>query len=659
MADKREPIHKANLLHGIVITSAIEAGKISEIKMPPLDNNYVLVAARDIPGTNRVRVLDNATTLLTSSQVSYRQQPILALFGYDSESVQLKSREIQISYEEPSSEEPTTNISTKSEQIVSSPFTYRYGNMETSTAGETLVTVERTYRFCGTGYTNSNISRISADIEGDKLHVYLPTQWPAHVRETLSEVTTYPKKRIIIHRLPFYAPHDEMLIGPTALAAIAAVASIKAKGPVELQCKIENYRPEISIERKSWYFPDGKPQAEAISVSVDQGSSPLFTEEMSNQIIAGLVPIYPLEAISVSITFKTSNTPPAHFFGDLGYCDALASTESHYNEIARLTGYTSYAWRLKFASESSSSLPVIKTEKLSKLKDIITDVATRSDFQRKNAAYELQSNMKVRLSTFFNYSRGAALACGSGISGFSSECKNLPQQSVQVQLNPNNKVECNTSFYTNGASVEIWKQIICEELGVEKGNISFPTDEQELLDSGPSVLSANSGRMPQQIQRACAQIKEKRFVQPLPICESVLNARMGGAKGSLFLSNSWVALALELEIQTVTLHPVVRNVWVAISTGRVFDEHALRSKIRHTIVSTLREGGALLSSDKSFTIDIVIKVEGDQISSSVTSALKGTATAAYVSALQQALGSHIPTVPVTGEIILEVMRFNK
>ncbi len=659
MAEKREPFNKANLLHGIVISSDIDVGKIRDITIPTLDNNYVLVAARDIPGTNRIRVLDNATTLLTSSQVSYLNQPILALFGYDSESVQLKSREIAIAYEEPSSEGPATNISSKSEQIVSAPFTYLYGNIDTATAAEELKSMERRYHFNGTGYTNNTITRISVDIEDDKLHVYLPTQWPAHVRETISEVTTFPKKRIVIHRLPFYAPHDEMLLGPTLIASIAAVASIKAQCPVELQCKMDNYRPEITIERKSWFFPDGKPQAEAISVEVDQGSTPLFTEEMSNQIIAGLVPIYPLEALSVSITFRTSNTPPAHFFGDLGYCDALASTESHYNEIAKLTSYTADAWRLKYATEGSSQQPVIKFDKLSRLKEAITDVSTRSDFQRKSAAYELQSNMKVRLSTFFNYSRGAALACGSGISGFSSECKSLPQQAVQVQLNPNNKVECNTSFYTNGSSVEIWKQIICEELGVEKGNISFPTDEQELLDSGPSVLSANSGRMPQQIQRACVQIKEKRFVQPLPICESVLHSRMGGAKGSLFASNSWVALVLELEIQTVTLHPVVRNIWVSISTGRVFDEHALRSKIRHTIVSTLREGGAILSSDKSFSIDIVIKEEGDQISSSVTSALKGAATAAFTSALQQALGSHIPRVPVTGEIILETMRGNK
>lgn len=656
MIDKRGTINKANLLHGIIITSSIEAGKIEEIKLPTLDNNYVLVAARDIPGTNRIRVLDNATALLTSSQVSYLHQPILALFGFDSESVELKSKEIDISYQLSSSTELLPTISSKSEQIISAPFTYRYGNLETATADVQLKTMERTYRFSGSGYTNNNISRVSVGFEDDKLHIYLPTQWPSHVRETVSDVTTIPKKRIIIHRLPFYAPHDEMLIGPTALAAIASVACIKGQCPVELQCKIESHRPKIVIQRKSWYYQDGRAQAESISVTVDQGSAPLFTEEMSNQLIAGLVPIYPLEALDISITFMTSNTPPAHFFGDLGYCDALASSESHYSELARLTGYTSYAWRLKFATESTSQIQVIRFDKMAKLKDIITDVCNRSDFQRKSAAYEMQAQMKVKLSTFFNYSRGTAMACGAGISGFSSECKGLPQQSVQVQLNPNNKVECNTSFYTNGGSVEIWKQIICEELGVEKGNISFPSDEQELLDSGPSVLSANSGRMPQQIQRACAQIKEKRFVQPLPICESVLNARMGGAKGSLFASNSWVALCIELEINAVTLQPIVRNVWVTISTGLLFDEQSLKSKIRHTIVSTLREGGAILSSDKSFGIDIVIKTEGEQISSSITSALKGTVTAAYVSALQQALGSHIPQVPVTGQIILDVMR---
>jgi len=264
--------------------------------------------------------------------------------------------------------------------------------------------------------------------------------------------------------------------------------------------------------------------------------------------------------------------------------------------------------------------------------------------------------MRVKLSTFFNYSRGAAIACGAGISGFSTECRSLPQQAVQLTLKPNNKVEVNTSFYTIGSSAEIWKQIICEELGVSKNDISFIEEQREMIDSGPSVLAANSGRMPSQIQRACTLIKEKRFVQPLPICESVLSPKQPAAKGSLFFSNCWVAVTLELEIDSVTLQPLVRSVWAAASLSRIFDEQILKSKIRHTIVTSLREAGALLSHSDTFNIDITIASTGDQISTSITSALKGVTIAAFITALEQALGRPVDKVPVDGATILKAMR---
>ena len=193
-------------------------------------------------------------------------------------------------------------------------------------------------------------------------------------------------------------------------------------------------------------------------------------------------------------------------------------------------------------------------------------------------------------------------------------------------------------------------------MSVSKSDISFIEDQKEMLDSGPSVLSANSGRMPQQVLRACNQIKEKRFVQPLPICESVLSPKQPETKGSLFFSNSWIALILELEIDAVLLQPLVRSVWVSVSLSRIFDEQVLKSKIRHTIVSTLREAGALLSHRSSFEIDISITSDGEQISSSVTSALKGVVTAAFISALEQALGTSVAKVPVDGATLLAAMR---
>ena len=651
MAEKRSSTGKVTTLHGYIVTSSVDAGRIEEISLPTLDNNFVLVTTRDIPGTNRVRVLDASTPLLTSSVISYYHQPILALFGYDTESVQLKSKEINISYQLPSGEEVSPQVETK-------PFSFQFGNMEEAIKEEGLEVLERTYRYSGSNYESNTLSRISVVLEDDILHITTPTQWPSHVRETVSDVTGIPKRRIVIHREPFFAPHDEMLITPSTMCAIASIACLKGNCPVEILINAESIRPDLTIKRKTWFFSDGRAQAESIEAVVDQGSVSLFSDEMANQLIAGLVPLYSLMSLSISITFNTSRKRPAHFFGDLGYSDALCSTESHYSALAKLSGYNPLTWRLKFASESTSHSQVIRSDKYAKLKELITTVSESSDFQRKNAAYEMQAQMRVKLSTFFNYSRGVALACGAGISGFSSECRSLPQQPVQITLNPNNKVEVNTSFYTIGSSAEIWRQIISEELQVSKSDITFVEEQKEMLDSGPSVLTANSGRMPQQIQKACNQIKEKRFVQPLPICESVLSPKQPGMKGSMFLSNSWVATALELEIDSVTLQPLVRRVWCAVSLSRVFDEQSLRSKIRHTIVTTLREAGALLSHSDTFNIEITIKDEGQQISSSITSALKGVITSAFISALEQALGYPVGKIPVDGETLLGALRGN-
>ena len=183
MADKKPSTNKATTLHGLIVTSTVDAGRIEEITLPELDGNFTLVTTRDIPGTNRVRTLDAATPLLTSSTISYHQQPILALFGYDSESVQLKAREINISYQLPLAQDSPAEV------IESTPYTYHFGSLESAASDANLAVLERTYRYSGSDYQSNTLTRISVEQEGDILHVYTPTQWPSHVRETVSETT--------------------------------------------------------------------------------------------------------------------------------------------------------------------------------------------------------------------------------------------------------------------------------------------------------------------------------------------------------------------------------------------------------------------------------------------------------------------------------------
>lgn len=634
---------RATVLNGIVIRSTVDNGIIDTVKLPPLGNRFLTVEAKDIKGENRLKVANDYIPLLSSNQISYRGQPIMALFGFDSESVQLKAQEIDISYR---------LTETQHTDQSAAPYAKAFGDLDAVSKTPDLKSYTQTYDFTRLHSPSYYITRIMAGMDGGMLHVIAPTQWMFHMRDSISDVTLIPKKKIVIHRMPFYAPHDEMLLTPSILAALAALASIKGNYPVEIQDSYPVFRPAMHVERTTWYMGDGKPVAESVNATVDQGATPLFSEEMANQMFAGFSPPCPLEATRISIQFRTSDQSPANFYGDLGYGEALASTEMQYNRIGQLTAQNPFVWKSQYYGNSPSHDRMLLCSRFAEMKKMTADLVQKSDYARKYASCQVLRNQSEKFSSFFSYARGVAFAVGPGIAGFSNVCKNITPLSVQLELDTGDKVKVNTSFYTIGASAKIWKKVIGERLGVQEQNILFPADTDEMMDSGPSVLASNSGRMPLQIQRVCDQVKQKRFVNPLPLVESVSGFP---ASNNLFTSMSWVAMVLELSVDTITFKPLVKNIWISVLTGRIFDEQAYREKIRHIIVTTLLENGATLAIGRNLTIDLTLQSDGEGIGSSVSSAVRSMTLATFSSALDQALGGFPILLPVTSEQILSTI----
>jgi len=635
---------RSTILNGIVIRSTVDNGIIDTINLPALGTRFLTVEARDIKGDNRIKVANDYIPLLSSNQITYKGQPIMALFGFDSESVQLKAREIDISYRLAENTQP---------HDATPPYVKEFGNIDTVQSIPDIKSYTQAYDFSRLHSPSYYITRITAGMEGGFLHVVAPTQWMFHMRDAISDTTLVPKKKIIIHRTPFYAPHDEMLLNPSILASIAALACIKGNYPVEIQDSYPVYRAAMHIERTTWYMGDGKPVAEAVNAEVDQGANTLFSEEMANQMFTGFYPPCNLQAARFSIEFKTSDQSPANFYGDLGYGEALSSTEVQYNHIGQIAGQNPFLWKTQYYDASDKHDTLIQCAKFADMKNMIKELAQRSDYVRKYATYQVQKNHQEKFSSFFGYARGVAFAVGPGIAGFSNGCRNITPLSVQLELDPGDKVMLNTSFYSNGSSARIWKKLITEQLGIPEANINFPSDVDEMIDSGPSVLAANSGKMPMQIQSLCEQVKQKRFVNPLPIVESINGFPKSN---SLFSSTSWVGMVLELSVDTITFQPLVKKVCVSVLTGRIFDEQAYREKIRHTIVTTLKENGADLATGRNLTIDLSVKSDGEDISSSVTSTVRSMTLATFTAALEQALGGMPVSLPVTSEMLLSAIK---
>ena len=658
MAEKiSKPVNaKFSMLHGIIIRSTIESGKILGVTLPNLDNRFHVVGPRDVKGSNIVRILDDTMPLFTTSKISFQGQPLLALFGPDAETVEVKAREIEFDFQLPSTDPSVVGSSSLRNH---SPIIYSWGDAA-QLIKEAASIVEFTYTDKEENTSEHIVSFVRATPSEENITIEVPTQWPHHVRETVSEVCGKPKKKIIVIPTPYFSIKDEKLIYPSILAGIAALASIKSKKPVQIASRFPTFKPKVTITRKTALDANKKPFAETVTVVADQGAFQLFSSEMCRHFLAGLIPLYSLQAFSITVNFIASDHPPAHFYGDLGYSSALFSTEAHASALARETQMNPANWRLKYYAEYPERNTIITTPPSAKLRDMIGEICTQADFARHSAVYELQRKVKKPLSTFLNYSRGLGIACGAGISGFSSTFSLTQQYNIALTLESNNKVLVNTSFFPTSKVVSLWKGLIAKELGIERDTISFCcTNTSEMVDSGPNVLCQDIERASFMITRCCTAIKTKRFQEPLPITETVFSRSAITNPNVLFSSGSWGVIILELEVNTISLEVEIRQIWCNIAFSQIFDRRLLIGKLRHIIMMSLHECGAVFGYGKNREPSLKITVTDQAGTSSpgtIDSALRGMILAAYSSALSQALNSEVCALPVKGDNIIQYVR---
>ncbi|MHC1691696.1 MAG: molybdopterin cofactor-binding domain-containing protein [Sphaerochaetaceae bacterium] len=652
----RNVITKARPLHGIIIQSTIDSGLVLDIKLPELDNRFLAIGSKDVTGNNHIPIFDDSIPLFTSSRISYKGQPLMALFGPDTETVEVKAREIEVEYQ---LADAGSNNPPPDETAASNPATYAWGDLQAVMA-EALGFVERTYTDRSVSTCETMVTFAKAQCNDDFLNIEVPTQWPFHVRDSVAEVCGKQKKKIIVTPTSYFAIKDEKLILPSILASIAALAAIKSGQPVQIGARLPTYRPLMRITRKTALDASRKPIAETVQAFVDQGAYALFSEEMFKQILSGLCPQYPLQAFSVQVHFTTSDTPPAHFYGDLGYSTALFSSEAHASALAKDAQMNPANWRLKYYSESPQRAPVLATLPYARLRDLIGGICVKSDYARHNAVYELQRRTKNPLSTFLNYSRGMGIACGAGCNGFSATFAPLQQYHIGLTLDANGHVQVDTSYYPTQKMVSLWKKIIAKTLGVDRDTIDFVCENtSDMLDSGPNVLSQDVDPAASMLIKCCESIKSRRFQEPLPLSETVSTRSVVSNTNPLFTSGTWGTLVVELEINTVSLVIEIRHIWGSFAFSNILDQEQLLIKLRHIITMSLYECGASFSKETGRKTSLDIDIEDQNtgvVPSSVSSALRGMVLAAFSSALSQALNNEVDTLPVCSEDILGYFR---
>ncbi|MGD1822947.1 MAG: hypothetical protein ACPKM0_09345 [Pleomorphochaeta sp.] len=659
MGNIKFSLKNKDFLHGIVVKAKEGINKNPQFTLPKIPDDCLLIFPKDITGSNIIEIQKQNIPLFASSYITYIGQPLYAIFAPTLEKAEQISSSIIIEYKEREKE----NI--KSQEDIN--FTYKKGGFDSTfkeiqERNNTTLEEDKKYKsfnskitFDRINSTTYNTTKIIVDLDNDILNVHTPTQWPSLIINNISNICGYNKKKIIIHKEKAYSLKDELLIQPAILTSIAALAAIKTKKVIYLHDNISNSRPKIEIEKQTWIEKENKRTIiEKIDVNIYQGSTSIFHKEMCNQLIAGLIPYYNLKAILINFTFLHTSLAPANFYGGLGYENALAATQIHTTKLGNFLQLSPFLWINKSFYESSIHKKVLDIDNIQTPKENLSNLVDESFYNRKYAAYKVNSAIDRNFSTFTPYARGIGLAIGPSISGFSSNNENFSSPKVKLTLNFDGKVEINTSFYNSSKTSELWKDIIYKELDVDKNNVTFCTNSLELIDSGPCTLSANSKIMSEQIRLACDKINEKRFLEGLPISVS-LGKTKKTTKAPLFKSDTWVAIVMEVSIDPITLEPIVFSVNINCSVGNLVNEKSYKTNMKVEILNTLDELGAKIAKGNKFQLTIKLNQNTDKISDSITSGLRGVIYAAFNTAIEMALNTDNTILPITSDIILEKM----
>lgn len=655
MSDQIE-LFELNRKHlvGKLITSTVSNGRIAGISYPKEGQygNILVLTSSDLENNcDCVDIMGEQNPIFAKDTVSYKGQPILAVFGYNYEDVELFCREVKVSYQiNPGSE----NIQT---EVFGDPFIWSFGD-----TGEYFTSNAKVVKssFQVNSYSNSILGdqRLFAVSKNGQIHLRVASQWPLHVRKSVAQILGMPLDKVKVHPQSYYAPYDQYVIMPTLMAVIVALAAMKSGELAQLCVPMTSFQPRMMIERQTAVLQDGTCVADKVNCTVDLGAFPAFSSEVCHNVLAGLVPVYPLKAMDVNVTILRSSTPPANFFGDLGFSMALAATENHFSHVAQTLGMQPGLWRLdRLYGVSDKGFPLCESVKESTgfqgIRTTADDIIKDSWYSRKYSANSQKNLFTGKVNPLVNYSRGIGISCGESIMGFSQQFNANANYSLSVTMTEDEKVLVNTSLQADRSMLEIWKNTIEKALNVQKEDIFFKdVNDSDIIDIGPSTLSRKIGTVPDLLIMACSDLARKRAFSRLPI--TAVAKSDADISDPYYFSNCFGTIAIELHIDPIMLSPVIDNIWAYFNMGHVFDMRKLEGKARHTITTMISE--ICPSIMTNCNIKLKFKQDATLTASSATAAIRGLTASALIGALSQALGHSVHTIPVTSEDIMAISK---
>ena len=598
--------------YAVIVRAPVSSGIISAVHLPPLPEGYAFYGATQIPGQKTVEVFEHSIPLFAADEIEYKEQAVGILIGDNEAALEALRKDITIELE------PLPEDSFEAGRP-HTLFDYPIIAREARTAGDidsifetASSTVFSSLKIASQYAARSEPFSAVTVFREDGLDVYVPTQWPFHVRAAVAKATGLTEEAVVVHPTQTGETFNELLWYPSLLACQCAVAAVLQRNTVSLNLSAEESRaaapktPEMIIEHKSALSDTQTIAAMQISIIVNAGACcPLIGNILKQMIAAALGP-YAVPNYRIEV--RASKTAAGIIDILEGWGDYYASNalENHINKIIQDYNLSPAEWRVKNMPDNYGAV-------FSNLFEVLTG---KSDFTCKYAAYNVFNRGKTDKRD--GRWRGIGVAAGFQYGG----CPADFTYTAELTLDIHNQLSIKAEPAEDDLK-KVIRKLAAKKLDIAESDITFAgLTTADMNESGPATAGNTAGIVLPLIEQCLSDLQEQRFRNPLPI--SILKSTRAplpdvsqpntpradisqsdappldapqpdvpsaenktGKNSASFISQTPAACIIELELDTVCYEIQIRKVWFACRPGKIYEKKQILNYLRKNIAAAL------------------------------------------------------------------------
>ena len=506
------------MLHGVTVRSPAPRGRILNIHFGegiPWDE-FTVVTARDVPGSNYVALILNDQPYLADRVVNHAEEPVLLLAHADKYLLEEARRAVRVEVE------PLPAVFTIEESLepkeviwgednIFKTFLVEKGNVDEVWDSPGVVVVEGEYR---TGaqeqlYIETNGVIAEAGPEGGVV-VRGSMQCPYYVHKALVKLFDLPEDKIRVIQTETGGGFGGKEEYPSMIAGHAALLAWKSGRPVKMvydraeDMVATTKRHPSRTRHRTAVTRDGKLLGMEIDFVVDGGAyATLSSVVLSRGTIHAAGP-YNCPNVRIRSRAVATNVPPHGAFRGFGAPQSIFALERQLDKVAAAVGLSPEELRRRNfirRGETTATGQVIREEV--DLDGILDRAFELTDYQAKRERFA-RENAGARVK------RGIGFASFMHGAGFTGSGEKYLQSVVGCEATSDGRVHVLAASTEIGQGTKtVFAQIAADALGVDYDSVEVAQpDTADVPNSGPTVASRTTMIVGKLVETAALQLKE-------------------------------------------------------------------------------------------------------------------------------------------------------